>query len=69
MTTTPKTPIEHWLEDNLPEGATFYRMGELPPDLKATFAAHFAETLAHETDPDVLAAAEDLKRRMGIRAN
>lgn len=69
MTTTPKPPIEHWLEDNLPEGATFYRMSELPPDLKAEWAAHIAETMAHETDPDALAALEDIKRSMGIRGH
>lgn len=63
-----KPPIETWMEDNLPPGS-FYRMGEIPPDIKAEWAAHIAATFAHETDPEMLEAVDDLKRRMGIRAN
>ena len=69
MATTPKPPIEPWLEDNLPDGATCYRVNELSPNLKADWAARTAENFAHETDPGMLAAAADFLRQLGVRGH
>lgn len=66
---TEQTPFETWLTDNLPEGATFYRPGELPPDLRAKLAEDVSRALFDETDPDMLQAAQAFRARWGLQGH